>query len=105
MTVAALFGNYKGKDFVVTHAFFPVVAAHVKADQDNIPLFGWAEDGWLTLCNSPTVNHSDVVNWFVAMRKKGFKIRHVGHDSRVCRQYFLGMKQAGLKRLDQPKYS
>ncbi len=64
LTAAALFGRYKGTDIIITHAFFPVVAAHLKADQDNIPLFGWAEDGWLTLCNSPTVNHSDVVAWF-----------------------------------------
>ena len=67
LTAACLFGHYKDVDIVITHAFFPVVAAHVKADQDNIPLFGWAEDGWLTLCNSPTVNHADVVNWFVEM--------------------------------------
>ena len=104
LTAAALFGNYKGTDIVITHAFFPVVAAHIKADQDNIPLFGWAEDGWLTLCNSPTVNHADVVNWFVDMRKRGFKIRQVGHDRKFCREYFLGMKSAGFKILDQPQY-
>ena len=91
LTAAALFGNYKGTDIIITHAFFPVVAAHVKADQDNIPLFGWAEDGWLTLCNSPTVNHADVVNWFVEMRKRGFKIRQIGHDRKFCAEYFIGM--------------
>ena len=104
LTAACLFGNYKGTDIIITHAFFPVVAAHIKADQDNIPLFGWAEDGWLTLCNSPTVNHADVVNWFVEMRKRGFKIRQVGHDRKFCREYFLGMRQAGFKILDQPQY-
>ena len=104
LTAAALFGRYQDVDIIITHAFFPVVAAHVKADQDNIPLFGWAEDGWLTLCNSPTVNHADVVNWFVDMRKRGFKIRQVGHDRKFCREYFLGMKSAGFKILDQPQY-
>lgn len=104
LTAAALFGHYKGVDIVITHAFFPVVAAHLKADQDNIPLFGWAEDGWLTLCNSPTVNHQDVVAWFVDMRRKGFKIRQVGHDRKFCREYFLGMKEAGFKIIDQPQY-
>ena len=104
LTAAALFGNYKGTDIIITHAFFPVVAAHIKADQDNIPLFGWADDGWLTLCNSPTVNHADVVNWFVEMRKKGFKIRQVGHDRKFCREYFIGMKDAGFKIIDQPQY-
>lgn len=104
LTAAALFGNYKGTDIIITHAFFPVVAAHLKADQDNIPLFGWAEDGWLTLCNSPTVNHSDVVNWFVDMRKKGFRIRQVGHDRKFSREYFIAMKEAGFKVVDQPQY-
>lgn len=104
LTAAALFGHYKGTDIIITHAFFPVVAAHLKADQDNIPLFGWAEDGWLTLCNSPTVNHSDVVAWFENMRKRGFKIRQVGHDRKFCREYFLGRKAAGFQVIDQPQY-
>lgn len=104
LTAAALFGTYKDVDIIITHAFFPVVAAHVKADEDNIPLFGWADDGFLTMCNSPTVNHSDVVNWFVGMRKKGFKIKQIGHDRKFCREYFIGMKQAGFKIIDQPQY-
>ena len=104
LTAAALFGHYKDTDIIITHAFFPVVAAHIKADQDNIPLFGWAEDGWLTLCNSPTVNHADVVNWFVEMRKRGFKIRQIGHDRKFCAEYFIGMKSAGFRIIDQPQY-
>ena len=104
LTAAALFGRYKDTDIIITHAFFPVVAAHIKAEQDHIPLFGWADDGWLTLCNSPTVNHADVVNWFVAMRAKGFKIRQVGHDRKFCREYFVGMKNAHFKVVDQPQY-
>lgn len=104
LTAACLFGNYKGTDIIITHAFFPVVAAHIKADQDNIPLFGWAEDGWLTLCNSPTVNHADVVNWFVEMRKRGFKIQQIGHDRKFCAEYFIGMKSAGFRIIDQPQY-
>lgn len=104
LTAAALFGNYKGVDIVITHAFFPVVAAHVKADEDNIPLFGWADDGLLTLCNSPCVNHADVVNWFVDMRRRGFRIRQVGHDRKFCREYYLGMKKAGFHVVDQPQY-
>ena len=104
LTAAALFGSYQGVDIIITHAFFPVVAAHLKADEDNIPLFGWADDGWLTLCNSPTVNHSDIVNWFIEMRQKGFKIRQVGHDRKFCREYFIGMKKAGFNIVDQPQY-
>ena len=104
LTAAALFGNYQGMDIIITHAFFPVVAAHLKADEDNIPLFGWADDEWLTLCNSPTVNHSDIVNWFIEMRQKGFKIHQVGHDRKFCREYFIGMKKAGFNIIDQPQY-
>lgn len=104
LTAAALFGNYQGVDIIITHAFFPVVAAHLKADQDNIPLFGWAEDGWLTLCNSPTVNQADVIKWFCDMRDKGFKIKQVGHDRKFCREYFIGMKQAHFNIIDQPQY-
>lgn len=104
LTAAALFGNYKGVDIIISHAWFPVVQAHVKADEDGIPLFGWADDGLLTMCNSPTVNHADVVNWFISMRKQGFKIRQVGHDRKFCREYFIGMKSAGFNIIDQPQF-
>ena len=104
LTAAALYGNYQGIDIIITHAFFPIVAAHKKADEDNIPLFGWADDGELTLCNSPTVNHADVVNWFKDMQKRGFNIKEIGHDRKFCREYFVGMKSAGFKVVDQPQY-
>lgn len=104
LTASALFGHYQGTDIIITHAFFPVVAAHIKADEDNIPLFGWAEDRWLTLCNSPTVNQADVINWFKMMRDKGFRIKQVGHDRKFCREYFIGMKQAHFNIIDQPQY-
>ena len=104
LTAAALFGNYKGIDIIITHAFFPIVTAHLKAEEDNIPLFGWADDGWLTMCNSPTVNQADVINWFISMRKKGFKIKQIGHDRRFCKEYFVGMKAAGFNVIDQPQY-
>lgn len=104
LTAAALYGSYNGVDIIITHAFFPVVAAHLKADQDNIPLFGWQDDGWLTMCNSPTVNHADVVNWFIKMRGMGFKIKQIGHDRKFCREYFIGMKQAHFNVIDQPQY-
>lgn len=104
LTAAALYGTYKGVDIIISHAFFPVIAAHKKADEDGIPLFGWADDGFLTLCNSPTVNHADVVNWFVDMRKRGFNIKQVGHDRKFCREYFIGMKEAHFNIVDQPQY-
>ena len=104
LTATALFGNYKGIDIIISHAFFPVVRAHLKADEDNIPLFGWQDDGWLTMTNSPTVNHAEVVKWFEDKRKQGFKIVQVGHDRKFCREYFIGMKSAGFRIVDQPQY-
>lgn len=104
LTAAALYGHYKGVDIIISHAFFPIVAAHQKAEEDGIPLFGWADDGILTLCNSPTVNHADVVNWFISMRKRGFKIKQVGHDRKFGREYVLAMKAARFNVIDQPQY-
>lgn len=104
LTAAALFGKYKDVYIIITHAFFPVVEAARKADEDNIPLFGWQDDGWLTMCNTPTVNVSDIVGWFKKMRDKGFKIKQIGHDKKFAREYFLQMKKAGFKIVDQPQY-
>lgn len=104
LTAAALYGSYKGVDIIITHAFFPVVAAHLKAEKDQIPLFGWQDDGWLTMSDAPVVNHADIINWFVSMRKMGFNIAQVGHDRKFCREYFVGMKEAGFKIIDQPQY-
>lgn len=105
LTAAALFGTYQGVDIIITHAFCPVVMAVHKSDEDNIPLWGWKDDGWLTMCNSPTVNMADIVNWFSEMRYKGFKIRQVGHDRKFAgEEYFPLMKQAGFNIIDQPQY-
>lgn len=105
LTAAALYGNYQGVDIIITHGFFPVTQAAKKADEDNIPLFGWMEDGWLTMCNSQTVNTADVVRWFSDMRKMGFKIKQVGHDRKFAgEEYFPLMKQAGFRVIDQPQY-
>lgn len=104
LTAAALYGTYQDVDITVTHAWFPIVAAHKKADEDSIPLFGWKDDGWLTMCNTPTVNHADIINWFVAMKKKGFKVKQLGFDRKFGAEFFLGMKQAGFNIIDEPQY-
>ena len=105
LTAAALYGCYNDVDIIITHGFFPITQAAAKADEDNIPLFGWQEDGWLTMCNSPTVNISDIVNWFKMMREKGFKIQAVGHDRKFAgEEYFPAMKAAGFYIEDQPQY-
>ena len=104
LTAAALVGEYEGTLIVITHAFFPAAQAHKKADEDHIPLFGWKEDGWLTICNSETVNYNDIVEWFDEMRKKGFKIKVIGQDKKFAREFFIGMKQKRFLVVDQPQY-
>ncbi|MBQ8617647.1 MAG: terminase large subunit [Clostridia bacterium] len=104
LTASALHAQIDGIDVSITHAWFPIVAAATKADEDNIPLFGWAENGWLDMCNAKTNNHVEVVGWFRKMRMMGFKIVEVGHDRKFCREYFRGMKQASFKVVDQPQY-
>lgn len=39
LTAAALYGEYEGVDIIIPHAWFPIVAAHKKADEDGIPTF------------------------------------------------------------------
>lgn len=104
LTATALYGNYKGVDIIVSHAWFPIVAAAKKAEDDGIPLFGWKDDGWLTMCNTPTVNYDDVIKWFKEMRSAGFKIKKVGFDRKFGREFFLGMKKERFKIFDQPQY-
>lgn len=106
LTAAALFGYYKKEDvwILICHGFFPVTQAVAKAEQDNIPLFGWKDDGLLTMCNSPTIEYSDVVKWFTDMRAKGFKIKEIGFDRKFARQFFTLAKQAKLKLKDSPQY-
>lgn len=104
LTAACIFGNYKGVDIIIPHAWFPVTAAYAKAEEDNIPLFGWKDEGWLSMSNSPTVNHAEIVNWYIDMRNRGFKIKEVGHDRKFCREYFIAMKAAHFNIIDQPQY-
>lgn len=104
LTAACLYGVYQGVNIIIPHCWFPVTAAAVKAEEDNIPLFGWQEDGWLSMSNDKSVNHAEIVAWFVRMRQMGFKIAEVGHDRKFCREYFAGMRKAGFKIIDQPQY-
>lgn len=104
LTATALYGQYDGVDIAITHAFFPVVTAHIKADEDNIPLFGWKDDGHLTMTNTPTTNYEDVVAWFIKMRDMGFKIKQVGFDRKFGQEFYLSMKNHRFNIIDQPQY-
>ena len=105
LTASALYGVYENVDIIITHGFFPVTQAAEKAEKDNIPLYDWLDEGWLTMCNSPTINIGDIVNWFISMRNMGFKIRAVGHDRKFAgEEYFPAMTKAGFYIEDQPQY-
>lgn len=109
LTAAALYGRHITDDgvevdIVITHAFFPIIMANKKADEDNIPLFGWKDDGVLTMTNTPTTNFAVIVNWFKEMKNKGFDIKLVGFDKKFGREFFYLMKKSGIKIVDQPQY-
>lgn len=104
LTATALYGHYKDVDIVIAHAFFPITRAYEKADEDNIPLFGWQDDGVLTMSNKPTVEYDDVVRWFVDMRNKGFRIKQVGFDIKFGQEFYLGMKQQRFNIINEPQY-
>lgn len=101
LTGTALHGRYKDVDISISHGFIPIVTAHLKAEEDQIPFFWWKEQGWLTLCNSDIIEYEDVVRWFLWMREIGFKIKWVGYDRRYSREFVLKMKKAGFKMRDQ----
>lgn len=105
LTAAALYGNYKGVDIIITHAFIPLKMAREIAARDKIPLFGWSDHGWCTLGNGQVTNMADIVQWFVDMRRLGFKIGEIGHDKKFAgEEYFPLMKSHGFKVTDQPQY-
>lgn len=108
LTAAALVGEYEheGKkiDIAVTHAFFPIAAAKEKAEDDGIPLFGWKDDGWLTMSNTKTVLYDDIVKWFINMRQLGFNIRSVGFDRKFGREFVMKMKKNKFRMKDQPQF-
>ena len=103
LTAACLFGHYKGVDIIIPHCWFPIVAAAVKAREDQIPLYGWQEDGFLDMTNDVVTNHSDVVKWYRDRRSEGFKIKRIGHDRKFCREYFVEMKAQRFPIKDQPQ--
>lgn len=103
LTASCLFGNYKGVDIIIPHCWFPKAAAAVKAQEDQIPLFGWMDDGWLDMTNAKVVNHSDVVKWYKERRAQGFKLKRIGHDRKFCREYYIEMKKEHFPIVDQPQ--
>ena len=88
---------------LIPHAWFPIVAATEKADKDQIPLFGWRDDGWLDMPNTPSMDPTEPVKQFLAWKQQGFHIRRVGHDRKFARPYYTAMRKAGFRIQDQPQ--
>lgn len=88
---------------VIPHAWFPVTAAAEKADKDNIPLFGWKDDGWLDMPNEPSMDPTEPVKQFIRWRDSGLKIRKVGHDRKFARKYYTEMRRQRFTVVDQPQ--
>lgn len=89
---------------IIPHCWFPITAAAEKANQDNIPLFGWQEDGWLDMPNEASMDPTEPVKQFKQWRDAdGFKIKKVGHDRKFARKYYSAMKAAGFTVVDQPQ--
>ena len=105
LTAASLYGQTPdGIDVCITHGWFPITQAHAKADEDSIPLFGWEDDGWLTMCNADTVQYQEIVTWFQEMRAMGFRIKEVGFDRKFATEFVAMMQKAKFKVIDQPQY-
>lgn len=103
LTATALVGEYNGVLIIITHAFFPVTRAREKAEEDNIPLYGWLDDGNLTMTNTDIVDYTDTVKWFVEMRNKGFNIKQIGFDRKFAEEFYLMMKVEKFNIIDEPQ--
>ena len=103
LTAGAIMANYQGVDIIIPHCWFPRTAAYARAEESKIPLFGWEDDGWLTMSNDAVTNHHEIVEWFSGLKKQGFKLRRIGHDRRFCEQYFLEMKKRQFPIREQPQ--
>lgn len=103
LTATCLFAHYKGIDILIPHCWFPRTAAIAKADEDKIPLFGWEEDGWLSMSNDEVVDHLEAVRWYAARRSAGHKIRIVAQDRKFAKEYCLAMKAEHFRIKDQPQ--
>ena len=88
---------------LIPHCWFPAPAAPEKADKDQIPLFGWRDDGWLDMPETPSMDPTEPVKQFLRWKSEGFRIGRVGHDRKFARNYYTAMKKAGFRVKDQPQ--
>lgn len=103
LTAAALYARHGDIDIIITHAFFPSTRAHLKAEEDSIPLYEWLDDKQLTMTNGNITEHTDIVKWFKNMRDLGFNIKQIGFDRKFSEEFYLYMKQQRFNIKDEPQ--
>lgn len=113
LSASGLYANYKYKekdengntiakdiDIVISQAYFPLPLAIAKAQESNMPLQEWEQEGWATLSNTDVVQPSDITGWFVAMKKMGFKIKQVNFDKKSAMEFAITMRAEKFKLKD-----
>ncbi|WP_312185204.1 terminase large subunit domain-containing protein [Lactococcus raffinolactis] len=113
LSASGLYANYKYKtkdengntiakdvDIVISQAFFPLPLAIAKAQESNMPLQEWEQEGWATLSNTDVVQPSDITGWFVVMKKMGFKIKQVNFDKKSAMEFAITMRAEKFKLKD-----
>ena len=113
LSASGLYANYKHKtkdengntiikdvDIVISQAFFPLPLAIAKAQESNMPLQEWEQEGWATLSNTDVVQPSDITGWFVAMKSLGFKIKQVNFDKKSAMEFAITMRAEKFKLKD-----
>ena len=113
LSASGLYANYKYKekdengnkitkdiDIVISQAYFPLPLAIAKAQESNMPLQEWQEEGWATLSQTDVVQPSDITGWFVVMKKMGFKIKQVNFDKKSATEFAITMRAEKFKLKD-----
>ncbi|GAA2828548.1 terminase large subunit [Lactococcus raffinolactis] len=113
LSASGLYANYKYKtkdengskitkdiDIVISQAYFPLSLAIAKAQESNMPLQEWQEEGWATLSNTDVVQPSDIAGWFVMMKKMGFRIKQVNFDKKSATEFAIVMRAEKFKLKD-----
>lgn len=99
LTAIRLYGNYDdgsedGVDICISHCFCPVTMAHQHAHED-MPIFGWANDGIRTLSNDTVVNFGDVVKQIDIWKGMGFNIVEVCYDRKFSMEFIAACRDKG----------
>ncbi|HNX82166.1 MAG TPA: terminase large subunit [Candidatus Omnitrophota bacterium] len=112
LTCATLLIRKPGDDnyYVLQQYFLPKVRVDEveSSDKREAPYKTWADNGWLTLCESATVDYNAVTDWFVTMVKR-YNIRPlwVCYDAALSGYWAPDMesKGFGLERIRQGPFT